>query len=672
MNSPVARYLSERLPLRPGFAVNPAQIEYAKSVRIGLSMHGKFHFQEASTGIGKSLAYLLCLADWVARGKKEGRRAVISTYSRSLQRQLLSDANREIITDYLAWQGLPLLSMGVRMGRRNYVSPTRLAFCLGAVDLESVVSSDDRPSVERDLAQWALDTEGCLLELLPDQLPDGLELQDIALTDHEPIPDALSHHFEELHAHDILVINHTLLAIDLVTRGRVTAAEQPYVLLLDEAEHYPDAAEQALSQRLSFRSTLTLLAAMGLKTATRVWTGLFDELRSPARAGEVAVPDSKEHELIIHALSRLIRARPKQERYDDATWQEWRQVRREAEAILRHLRNVQGGTQHALLQHSAVEGFPSLVVPAADAGASLKAGSSKRVTLVTSATLSDLHHSPGDAPSFDYIRGRFVLGAADARLGRMNSFEPFSFGDLTFNLPSGMPAPLHETDAGIYELTPAFAKRAIQEILARRKGRTLVLCNSYHDVKVLKRHWPLKHASRLVTPDAGAPLNRIAESLAHDEILVTPAGWEGLSPERSDGGAFWKTVVILRNPRPAPCLVEHYVLTQRLLQKAGGLDEASRIATLLQRRKDTIKAAHKLRQGLGRAIRHPDDAVDVVILDPRFPRPTGEPAGLGMRSTRELLGAIPHRFMASYRRAEVDEKEVSEQALRKASVTDFM
>ena len=121
MHNPVAQYLRERLPQRPGFTVNPVQIDYAEAICAGLARPGQFHFNEASTGIGKSLAYLLCLADWVARGRQHGRRAVISTHSRSLQRQLLAESNQAIIADYLAWQGLPALTMGLRMGRQNYV-----------------------------------------------------------------------------------------------------------------------------------------------------------------------------------------------------------------------------------------------------------------------------------------------------------------------------------------------------------------------------------------------------------------------------------------------------------------------------------------------------------------------------------------------------------------------
>lgn len=670
MHNPVAHYLRERLPKRPGFTVNPVQIDYAEAICAGLARPGQFHFNEASTGIGKSLAYLLCLADWVARGHQHGRRAVISTHSRSLQRQLLAENNQAIIADYLAWQGLPALTMGLRMGRQNYVSPTRLAHRLGAPDLETVVVDLGRPNAERELAQWALETEGCLLDLVPEQLPDGLTPQDIALTDHEPTPAALSEHFDAMRSCDLLVINHTLLAIDLVTQGQVTAAEEPYALLLDEAEHYPEAAEQALSQRLSFRSTLTLLRSMGLKTATRAWQTLFDDFRSPARAGEVTIPGAAEQLVMVDALSGLLRARPSADRYDDATWQEWRQVRQEADAILRHLRNTQG-PQRVLLQHSPVEGLPGLVVPAPAAGASLKSNADKRVTLLTSATLSDLQHGPGEAATFDFMRGRLVMGTSDSRMGLTEAFEPLTFGDLMFQFPADMPAPLYQTDAGHHELAPTFAKRAIREILACGEGRTLVLCGSYHDVAVLKRHWPEEAASRLVTHAAGEPLNQIAESLPRDAILVTPAGWEGLSPQRQDGESFWATVVILRNPRPAPSAVEHFTLVQSLMAKAGRPDEASRIATVMQTRKDGIRAAHKLRQGIGRAIRHPDDSATIVILDPRFPRPDGEHPGEGMRTATEMLGAIPHRFMGRYRQACKQVKEESKKP-RRVAVTDFM
>ncbi|NOG32806.1 hypothetical protein HLB35_15490 [Halomonas sp. TBZ9] len=61
---------------------------------------------------------------------------------------------------------------------------------------------------------------------------------------------------------------------------------------------------------------------------------------------------------------------------------------------------------------------------------------------------------------------------------------------------------------------------------------------------------------------------------------------------------------------------------------------------------------HKLRQGLGRAIRHPDDEVLVTLLEPRIPRPSGYPACSGVYTRKNLISAIPARFRLAYQQAE--------------------
>jgi|SRR5690554_1380718 len=125
---PVIDYLTNVLPQRSGFQHNPVQVLYAQALLDGVKAQGQVHFVEGDAGIGKSLAYQLVLADWVAKGKRMGgkqaaRRAVISTHSRALQRQLLQPDNLAIVHDYLTRAELPALSFQLRMGRENYLSP---------------------------------------------------------------------------------------------------------------------------------------------------------------------------------------------------------------------------------------------------------------------------------------------------------------------------------------------------------------------------------------------------------------------------------------------------------------------------------------------------------------------------------------------------------------------
>lgn len=209
-----------------------------------------------------------------------------------------------------------------------------------------------------------------------------------------------------------------------------------------------------------------------------------------------------------------------------------------------------------------------------------------------------------------------------------------------------MPHPLQENETGGYQMSEAYARRAASHALAGARGRVLILCNSYRDVDVLARIWPDQKRTRLITHPRGANINLIAQSLGPNDALATPAGWEGLSPERS-GEAFWARIVILRNPRQPIKPTDKLLLTNKLRVRGYSQGVAESNAHKILHTQNQTKTLHKLRQGLGRAIRHRDDRAEVIILDPRFFRRNGDgPAGI-----RGLEASIPKRFRAAYSQA---------------------
>jgi Rad3-related DNA helicase len=646
----VQAFLAERLPRRAGYQANPVQMAYAGSMTGALAQPGKLHFIEGDTGIGKSLAYSLALADWVARGKGQeksiARRAIVATYTRALQRQLLAPEHLGLIAEYLSLEGLPEVSVGLRMGRGNYASPERLTRALGAPDLATVAKDRSRPAEERSLAQWTLETPGCLLDLEPDALPEGLTLADICLLPQEPLPRALEAHFQAAQGHDILIINHALLALDLVTAGSITGAQTPYALLLDEADRFPDAAESILSEQLSLRASQALLEQLGVRAA-HAWRELLDGWTTPAQAGRALPLSAPQRQQLVAAFQALRRARPNLDAVSGALAAEWHRLMAQVELMAMRLQDSPDSP--LLVSHSPVMGLPSLVAQEPAAGRCLKSGAEARTTILTSATLSDMQHALGEVPSFDYLRGRLQLGTADTRLGTRESHPAMRFGRMRFTLPDDMPLPLWQPEAGRYALSPTFCAMATRRIRSL-SGRVLVLASAYSDVAAIRSAWP-QADTRLVTHAPGANLNQLAEALAENAVFATPAGWEGLSPARGER-AFWDHLVILRLPHPTPDPVLQALLEQQFMRHGHrSREEASKLARQVLLKQAGIRATHKLRQGLGRGIRHPDDDVHVVILDPRFPSPSGTPAGEGLRRHAQSLGAIPPRFLAAYRNA---------------------
>lgn len=650
---PVIHYLSEILPQRAGFQHNPVQIAYAEALVDGLTQQGKLHFVEGDTGIGKSLAYQLVLADWVANGKQQGgeqanRRALISTYSRALQRQLLQPDNLAIVRDYLAVAGLPALSFALRMGRENYLCPERLALNMGVTRLSDAADDHRLPAAYRQLARWALKSDGCLLDVDPAWLPEGWQLADIALRPNDPLPDALEAHQRAAQQSDILVINHALLAVDLVTQGLISQAQSPYVLFLDEAEHYPEIAEELLSNRISLQSAAALLARLKQHGTAKQWQTLVDNMTCREHAGSAHGITPYQRDGLQEAVETLLKRRPRESSHEPALWREWQHLRHSAEKIATRLREA---SRYLVLDYSPVRGLPGVVAHAPGAASSLKAGASERVTFLTSATLSDLDHAPGETPSFRYMRSRLQLPVTHKRSGLQCSFQAQRFGTLRFRLPRELPHPLARQADGGYGLAGDFCRQALP-YLVDHPGRTLALCASYADVAALQAAWPAEHAHRLVAHNPGVALSELLVGLEKDAILLTPAGWEGLSPRREGNEAYWQHLVVVRNPRPVRSQVEQHLVEQLLMRRHVPEVDATRIALGMLQRKSTVRTLHKLRQGLGRAIRHPEDDVLITLLEPRIPRPSGYPPCAGVHTGRTLLGAIPARFISAYHNAE--------------------
>lgn len=202
-------------------------------------------------------------------------------------------------------------------------------------------------------------------------------------------------------------------------------------------------------------------------------------------------------------------------------------------------------------------------------------------------------------------------------------------------------------------LVPEYARKAVGHIVegadADDCGRTLVLCSSYADVTVLIEHWPDKYRGRLITHGPGVALNVVAEGMPANGFLVTPAGWEGLSPRRGQD-SFWSRVVILRNPTPALNPAEQLILVNSLRARGDRKAVAERRANQIGFAQANTQALHKLRQGIGRALRHPDDDVEIVLLDPRFLGAESK-ARAGAGKGGGLTGAIPPRFWPAFRQA---------------------
>ena len=214
----------------PDFAPRWEQADMARAVAAALRDRQPLMI-EAGTGVGKTLAYLAPLVAAVVRG---GGRAVVSTHTRALQRQIL-DQDLPRLAPLLQGKRWALL-----MGRRNYLCLRQRQAYLSR-SLESL--ADALRAVCFRL--WLDDTRDGLREevaghpLLARDLAELFDAADLCLP-------GLCYEGDRCHVQtarrrgreaDLLVVNHSLLLHDLA-QGRTLIGERDH-LVIDESHRLP-------------------------------------------------------------------------------------------------------------------------------------------------------------------------------------------------------------------------------------------------------------------------------------------------------------------------------------------------------------------------------------------------------------------------------------------------
>ena len=251
----------------PGFSYRKAQQEMAALVADALAS-GKHAAIEAGTGIGKTFAYLVPVL-------VSGRRAIISTGTRTLQDQLFA-------------RDLPLLGallgrpvrIALLKGRGNYLCWHRIEAALheGTRDAQTLAEL-------RAIATWGRSSaRGDLTELEDLENDDGLRgaitsTVDNCLGQRCGFYDRcfVAEARRDAQAADVVIVNHHLLLADLALKDGGFGELLPGAdaVIVDEAHQLPDVAQQFF----------------GLSASTREIESLLRDLNGEARgvgvAGEV-------------------------------------------------------------------------------------------------------------------------------------------------------------------------------------------------------------------------------------------------------------------------------------------------------------------------------------------------------------------------------------------------
>ena len=641
-----------------GGAAREGQIEMAEAVANALT--DRHHLMvQAGTGTGKSLAYLI-------PGIVHGRKVLVATATIALQRQLVDRDLPAVVPALEKLLGREI-TYAIYKGVGNYV-------CLQKMNSEDVdpdgelvmeVSSlekdakrviawaktpgvsgdrDDAPEVDRRV--WAANSVSGRECVGADVCAFGSQC-------------FAANAKAKAQTADVVVTNHTLLAIEIVDSHPILPERD--CIILDEAHEFMDRATQAVTDELTSARVLRA-AAMARKFMPGKLSDAFHKAANDFHESMVDYGESVRTD--FSAQGRL-------EQIPQSLESPIRKVRESAQAIVQSLSaDDEIIDTDAMAERARVKGavneisttaatllklgdglvlwyeptFSTLHLAPLSVSDLLRENMLKQTPVIaTSATLTVGNSFNSLAKSIGFLVGDDLdaqLSEGELDPGNVKMLDvgsPFDFANQgVLYMPKHLPEPGREGPS-IEVLTE------LGELIDAAGGRTLALFSSWRGVEAADAHLRKVLAElpiKIITQKRGDAVGPLVSRFAKDEtsvLLGTMSLWQGVDVP----GNSCILVAIDRIPFPRP---DEAVMSARASQAdaAGG---SGFMQVSLPR------AALLLAQGTGRLIRSVDDRGVVAILDSRI---------VTKRYGSVLLNSMPPLWRTS-------EKEVVRDSLRRLS-----
>ncbi|MEY3094056.1 MAG: hypothetical protein RLZZ317_559 [Actinomycetota bacterium] len=601
------------------------QIEMAEAVANALADRHHLLVQ-AGTGTGKSLAYLV-------PSLVHGKRVLVATATLALQRQLV-ERDLPRVKEALEKELGRSITFAVYKGVGNYLCLQKMNADEGSIDSEVLVDISSLEKDARRLREWAAKPG---ISGDRDDAPDvdrrvwlanstsGRECVGADECRYGTECFAVNAKARAQNA-DIVVTNHTLLAIEIVDSHPILPERD--AVILDEAHEFMDRTTQAVTEEL----TSGRISRAAVMTRKHMPGKLAEAFVKAADNFSEAMDDYGQEYRISAADERRLTELP------DALAAPVRKVKEAAEAVVAAINADSEILDPDLMAERArVKGAVNEVKVTAQKMMRMGTGSvlwyeptfstlylaplvvssvlrenlfTQTPVIATSATLTV-------GKSFDPIaRNLGILGAESdedaeekwsvdpSNVLMLDVGSPFDFANQgMLYLPRHLPEPGRDgpSKEALIELG---------ELIDAAGGRTLALFSSWRGVEMADEHLRRVLAElpiTIITQRRGDSVGSLVERFAHDPtsiLLGTMSLWQGVDVP----GPSCTLVAIDRIPFPRP---DDPVMSARAAEAdAAGGSGFMQISL--------PRAALLLAQGTGRLIRSIDDRGVVAILDSRI------------------------------------------------------
>ena len=605
------------------------QIEMAEAVANALNDRHHLLVQ-AGTGTGKSLAYLV-------PALVHGKKVLVATATLALQRQLV-ERDLPKIKAALDKELKRDISFAIYKGVGNYICLQKLNNSPDDPEAQAILEVSTLESDAKRLRAWA-QSKGASGDR--DDAPDvdarvwhasSVSGRECIGADECPSGSKCFAALAKAKAQtaDIVVTNHTLLAIEIVDSHPILPERD--AIVLDEAHEFSDRTTGAVTEELTAPrvSRAAVMARKHMpgkvsdsfvkaseKFSAAVADYALDVKSDPSKAGRLEiVPKELESSMrkIKEAIAGILQLITADEQIiDPNTMAERARVKGALNEINQTITKLlKPGGSHVLWFEPT---FSTLyLAPLSVSDVLRKNLLTKTPVIATSATLTVGKSFDSLAKSIGFVVGQSqededsssedLHDMDPANLKILDVGSPFDFANQAMlYLPKDLPEPTREGPA-------KEALVELGELIAAAGGRSLALFSSWRAVEAADEHLRKVLADLalpIITQRRGDAVAPLVEKFSKDEksvLLGTISLWQGIDVP----GPSCTLVAIDRIPFPRP---DEPVLAARAAQAdAAGGSGFMQISL--------PRAALLLAQGTGRLIRSLDDRGVVAILDSRI------------------------------------------------------